>query len=149
MTIPSTTRRLISAYAGVESWKIDHIEAQLCRDIEDDLAWGVRLFDGLLEFEARIHSRAQGLPNEATLTCLGELSGLYAMWLGTSERYLELARKVKDWGYEIEGLDTFERAVAEARWIRESMSIEAEIRPYEELAGQLSPSNPDPVRYGD
>ncbi len=77
------------------------------------------------------------------------MPALYAMWLETSERCLTAARKLKDWGYEVVGLDAFEKAIAEARWIGESVAIEAEIRPYDELVDRLAPENPAPERYGD
>jgi len=149
MTITSTTRRLISAYADIEQWQIDHIEAQLCCDFEEHLAWGVRLFEGLLGLEARAQSRALERSDEEPTADLDDMPALYAMWLKTSERCLPVLQKLKDWGYAVEGLDAFEKAIAEARWIGESVAIEAEIRPYGELLGRLAPENPAPERYGD
>ena len=147
MTVESTTRRLISAYAD-EKWKSDHVEAQFCCEVEEHLAWAVRLFKGLFEFEARAQSQALGGSEEATIADLDGMTALYAMWLKATERCLPVARTFMDRGYAVEGLDAFEKAIAEASWIVESAAIEARLCPRDDLANQIELGNPDPERYG-
>lgn len=80
---------------------------------------------------------------------LDSVTSLYRMWLEASERCLIVAKGFTDKGYAISGLDAFEKAVVEARWVCQSAIIEGEIQPYHESLERLTPDNPDPARYGD
>ena len=148
MAPASLTRELISAYANNEGWKIDHVEAQLCRDFEDSLGWGCWLFERLLDLEAKMQARAFSGVDARTLSDLESMPKLYQQWLEASERCLDLAKEFTTQGYVVDGLETFEKAVDQARWICESEALEAEIRPYDEILKHLAPDNPDPSRYG-
>ena len=149
MATTSLTQDLVRAYANNESWKVDHIEAQLCCDFEEHLAWGVRLFEGLLTFEARMQDRVLRGGDPRLIDELESMPDLYNQWLNASERCLTVVKRFAEKGYAVDGLDTFEEAITQARWICESAAIEAEIRPYEEVLERLKPGNPDPSRYGD
>lgn len=142
-------RSLIVAYTGNERWKSDHIEAQLCFDVEESMAWGVRLFEGLKEFDARLESRALAKFDETVPRELDELASLYLMWLQGSEVGLSLAKDFASKGYSLAEFDAFEKAVLEARWICESAAIESQMQPYRESLDRLRPENPNPSRYGD
>jgi hypothetical protein len=144
-----TTRRLLTAYADKESWKRDHDEAQSCRDVEEKLAWGVHIFKGLLDLEARTQSRALKDPSPEAEQLLELMPLLYQFWAEVSEFYLERAREFLGKGFAVDGLDEFQEAVEEARCLVGNLALEDEIRPIEELLGRSRPDNPRPERYGE
>ena len=58
------TRSLLSASADREPWQPDHDEAQRCFDLQEALAWGIQIFRGLNEQEARFQIQAMGQLND-------------------------------------------------------------------------------------
>ncbi len=147
------TRRLLSAYTDKESWKNDHkndhIEAQSCLDVEEVLAWGVTLYRGLNDMEARAQTRASGRAGTEEALMLEVMPLLYKLWLDASEFFLDRARGFVRAGYSVAGLEAFEATVEEARCLSENLGLEDEIRPIEELMARVRPENPRPGRYGD
>jgi hypothetical protein len=150
MTASRTTRRLLSAYADLEPWKRDHDEAQSCLDVEENLAWGVNLYRGLLERESRKSLQiSRDFDQEEAASFFAEMTQFYQMWLNASEVYLDAARSFVGSGYVVDGLDAFEQTVEEARCLLGNLALESEIRPIEELIALAKPENPRPERYGD
>jgi hypothetical protein len=144
-----TTRRLLSAYADREPWKEGHDEARGCLDVEEKLAWGVPIFKGLLDLEARAQAHALKGPSPEAEQLLELMPLFYQLWAEASEFYLGRARAFSESGYEVEGLDEFQATVEEARCLLGNLGLEEEIRPMEALMGLARPENPRPDRYGD
>lgn len=144
-----TTRRLLSAYAENEPWKTEYNRSQGCFDVEEKLAWGVPIFKGLLDLEAR--AQAQGLRKSSPeVDQLLELMPLfYQLWSEVSETYLKQAREFVEQGHSVEGLDEFQETVEEARCLLENLKLEENMHPIEKLIEQAKPNNPDPDRYED
>jgi hypothetical protein len=142
-----TTRRLLTAYADREPWAIDHDEAGTCLVVEEKLAWGVPLFRGLLELEARTQDRARKAPDPDAEERLELMPLFYRLWLDASEFYLGRAEEFSEKGYAVAGLDDFRMTVEEARCLLGNLALEEEIRPIEELIGRSHPENPRPERY--
>ena len=149
MPSSNITKDLISAYANNDQWETDHFEAQKCYDLEERLSWGIRLFEGLLEFESRLQRRESGKSEAEAIETLIALPSLYQVWLSASESCLKFAEEFVSKGYQLADLEAFRKAVMEARWICESAAIEEEIQPYDKVLEQLAPDNPDWERYGD
>ena len=144
-----TTSRLLTAYADKESWQLDHGEAQTCLDVEEKLAWGVPIFRGLLDLEARAQAHAFKHPGSATDQLTDLMPLFYRLWADASEFYLRQARELVATGFAIEGLDEFAATVEEARCLVDNLNLEEQIRPIEELTHQAKPVNPRPERYRD
>jgi len=49
-------KKMLSAYTEIESWKLDRDIAMDHLDMEETIAWGNRLFQGLSESEAIWHA---------------------------------------------------------------------------------------------
>lgn len=147
MSAISTTRRLIEAYAS-EPWKEQHDQAMLCRDIEEAMAWGVRLYRGLMEEEAAIQARALARRGEESAPDLSEFEEVFRQWVATSEMVLRVVERLADKGLQVDGLDVFRRVAEEARCQLELWDLEPEILPIEEALSLVRPENPRPNRYG-
>ena len=144
-----TTRRLLSAYADKEPWKQAHDKTQMCLDVEEKLAWGVHLFRGLVDLEARQQAHAMQRPDADAVQFLEVMPLLYQVWLDASEFFLDAARGFANCGYVVDGLEPFEATVEEARCLLENLALEDEIRVAEELISIARPENPRPDRYGE
>ena len=144
-----TTSRLLTVYADKEAWRSDHDEVQSCLDVEEKLAWGVLIFRGLLEIEARTQTNALKNPSLGAEQLFDLMPLFYQLWTESSEFYLEKARELVARGYAVDGLDVFQETVEEARCLLGNMTLEERIRPIDELIGQARPDNPRPERYGD
>lgn len=147
MATISMTHRYASDYAESEPWKIDHDMAMRCRDIEEAMVWGGRLFRAASEDEARFQDRVfrgELSPDDPTL---GQIEEVYRILASAFEMVLESAERIASHGFAVEGLDDFRLVVEEARCMVGSFDIEAEIRPVEELL-PLCQGNPNPERYG-
>lgn len=149
MPATRTTRRLISAYADTESWRTDHAEAQSCLDVEEKLSWGVHLFRGLLDLEARTQALVLKGPTPDAGELLELMPLFYQLWTEASEFYLDRARSLLATGYAVEGLDEFQETLEEARCLLGNLGLEDQLRPIEELIADAKPENPRPERYRD
>lgn len=146
-----TTRKLISAYAESESGERDHRDAMHCRDVEEALAWGVCLFRGLADLEARLQADAirQAELAASEAGWVEDLKDVYQKWAETSERILEAAESLTARGYDVEGLEPFRASVEEGRCILGNWELESEIPPIEDLIRSARPTNPRPEQYTD
>jgi hypothetical protein len=144
-----TTQRMLSAYADHDGWNAGRIEAQASMDLEEKLAWGVHIYQGLLDLEERAQSHAIRQPGAQADQLIELIPLLYQLWATTSDAYLERARMIQAQGYAVEGIDRFEATVEEARTLISNLALEEEIRPIEELLARARPDNPRPARYGD
>ncbi len=149
MSAFSTKRRLISAYAESESWKNAHAQAMHCRDLEEDMAWGVKLFRGLVEAEARLQALNLKGRMAADDPVWPEIDECYRAWTAVSGKILAEAERLAAIGFAVEGSMTFRATLEEAWNLLGNMDLEGEIRPFEELAGMAKPENPRPERYAD
>lgn len=143
MSTVETTRGLLSAYADKESWNREHDQAQLCLEVEEKLAWGIWIFQGLLDFEARIQSHALKRPGPEMNRLLDVIPTFYQRWVEESAFYLEQARQLQAAGGDVEGVEAFEATLEEARCLIGNLKLEDEIRPIEELIG-LARGESDP-----
>jgi hypothetical protein len=144
-----TTRRFLTAYADRGQGRGDHDEAQACLDVEEKLAWGVPMFQGLLEVEARAQARARkGLTPELE-QLLEMMPVFYGLWAEASEFYLDRAREFVAKGHHVEGVDALQAAIEEARCLLGNLELEEQMRPIEELIAGARPENPSPERYSN
>jgi hypothetical protein len=143
-----TTRRLVSAYAESEPWKIEHDRAMQCRDIEDALIWGERLLRAVSEDEKRYQARAARGERAAGDLIQTQIEESYRILGSAFELVLESAEALNAHGFAVEGLDHFRLVVEEARCLLDSFDIEAEMRPTQELS-HLARGCPRPERYGE
>jgi hypothetical protein len=147
MSAIPTTRRLIEAYAESEPWKLHHDQAMACRDIEEAMRWGVRLFRGLSEQEAALQARAIASRGHGPDLDMSEYEELFRQLVEMSEMILRGAAKLSEEGFKVEGLDEFRRVAEEARCQVELWGFESELLPIEEARLRLRPENPRPERY--
>jgi hypothetical protein len=148
MSAIPTTRRLIRAFAEAEPWKVHHDRAMACRDIEEAMGWGVRLFQGLSEQEAILQARAIASRGDEPSPDMSEFEQVFRQWIEISEMILSVATRLSEEGYAVDGLDEFRRVAEEARCQVELWDFEPEILPIEEALLRVSPGNPRPERYG-
>ena len=152
MLAASLSNQFIKIYIEREFWLSNHIESEISGDVDEDLFWGIRLFQGLQDFDNRLgdlFARAQDPETMDTLDKVYEETMLqYKKWLQASERYLKVADFFVQRGYSLAALDSFNRTVAQARWIVETNEMEGEIQPLAAQVARLQLDNPDPARYG-
>lgn len=149
MSLATTTKRLISAYADAEQWKAPHREAMLCRDIEDDIAWGVRLFRGLCEHDAKLQAlviNGKVAPDDPALS---EIASLYDMWVRAARQRLKFVNTMEKEGFSVEGAEDFQATLEEAECFIENSGFGERLPAIEELIQHARPDNPRPERYGD
>jgi len=144
----SMTQKILSVYANKEQWETAHDEAQSCSDLEEKLAWGLKLFQTLQDQEVRLQSNAPQALSAEVQKVLEDMPRLYQLWLVASETYLGMAQDFQTKGYMVDEIKTFAETVEEVRWICESMALEEEILPFEQLRQLARPDNPRPDRYG-
>jgi hypothetical protein len=148
MSAISTTRRLISSYAECEPWKEHHDQAMLCWDVEEKMAWGINLLQGLSDLEARLQARVLGGREAWQKLDLAEIEQAYRSWVTGSESLLRQAEALAEQGFPLDGLAEFRGKVEEVRCQIELWDLEPEIRPIEEALPLTKPENPRPARYG-
>jgi hypothetical protein len=116
MPPPGIAERMISAYAETETWKDQHDKAVLCFEIEEFIAWGNRIFQGLSEDDAHWHGSVFFNQKVSFSKCLLEkLEQLYRDWLTASERIMSTIGDLEGWGFEIRGVEEFRRNCREVR----------------------------------
>lgn len=139
--------RILAAYALAEPWQEDHDDALRCFEAEEFLAVGNLAYDLLTYVETTWQDRvAAGLIpfNDEDDRQLG---ALYRIWVEASERKLDEIQTLTRKGYDLQGDETFLAHLEEARSLLEARSLEAEMRPIEEIL-PLVQGNPRPERYG-
>jgi hypothetical protein len=144
------SRRLVLAFAEAEPWKIDHQRAMLCRDIEDDMAWGIRLMSGLAEEEATFQALVlAGGPAGDIEAGMAGIDECRRVLVEVCEKILETAESLRRDRDAIDGIEEFRAAIEEARHRVEAAEFEQELPPLETMRPLLRPENPRPERYGD
>lgn len=143
------TQRLISAFTEAEPWKIDHDEAMRCSDLEDSMAWAVRLMNGLAEDEARLQSVAMGATAEDCEAVVAKFDKMRKELVDACREALPLVGSLMQQGYRVDGVDEFRRALEEAQNLLEAAEFERGLPPFEESRRLVRPNNPRPERYGD
>ena len=144
-----TTSRLLRAYAPEEVWKRDHERVRSCFDLEDTLAWGISLFRGLVEMDARHQERLIRRDSNLVDQNVENMTYMYQAWVMASDYYLGKAREFVALDDTVEYLEEFEATLEEARCMIGNFALEDAIPPIEELSAEARPGNPDPTRYGD
>jgi hypothetical protein len=137
--------RILSAYA--EPWTANHDAGLRCFEVEQVLAAGNLAFELVIAVDAawQDHVAAGDLPfTEEDDRRIGDL---YRQWVEVSERNQVAIAELIEGGCDLKGADEFLTHLEEARSILESRSLEAEMRPIEELL-PLARGNPRPERYG-
>ncbi len=145
----SMTRRLVEAYAADEPSKAEHDKAMACRDADDCVANGIRLFRRIAEVDARTQTVGRGASEQSIEECLVEIDSIYSIWLVASRRWLDGAELLMAEGYDVEGLDEFRATIEEAAILLGNADFEGEILPLDELMSSAKPDNPRPDRYRD
>jgi hypothetical protein len=135
-----TTRRLLSAYAEQEPGKGIQNETLSYLDVEERLAWGVHIFRGLLDLEARAQAHALRRPSAEVELLLEVMPVFYRLWAEVSEHDLERAKESVQRGDTVEGLEQFQETLEEARCLLGTLGLE-------DLLEQARPENPRPERY--
>ena len=120
-------------------------------DLEDTLCWGVRIFRGLTESEARyqlktIRDRSY---DASTDQYFDHMTRMYHSWLTASLISREMARQLVEEGFEVEGLEEFEQVLEEGQAVVGNLSLEGDLLSIEELSTRVQPNNPDVERYGE
>lgn len=141
-------RRLIEAYAASEPWKVDHQRAMACRDIEEAMAWGIRLLRGLSDEQATLQARAIAGRSEEIDRQLAEIEDLFRQLVVNLRMTLAGAEHLTQEGFPLDGLDEFRGLAEEAQCQVELWDFERELLPIEEARPRLKPENPRPERYG-
>ena len=144
-----TTRRLLTVYADKLPWTGNYDESKSCLDVEEKLAWGVHIFKGLLDLEARTQANALKKPTPEAEQLMESMPLFYKLWMEASEFYVERARAFQGPSYTVDGLDELQETIEEARCLLENMEVEEQIRPIEESIRESRPENPRPDRYKD
>jgi hypothetical protein len=119
-----------------------------CRDIEEAMGWGIRLFRGLSEQEAILQARTIAGRGDEPNPDMSEFEQVFRQWVEISEMILIAAATLSEEGFKPDGLDEFRRVAEEARCQVELWGFEPELLPIEEARLRLRPQNPRPERYG-
>ncbi len=114
MPLSRLTRRMISAYAEIEPWKVDHNRALACYDVGNDISCGLVLFQMLSEEDANWHTHVleSKIPYDEAQEA--ELLENYRSWLDASNRLLSKIGVLEGWGYEVRGAKEFREKCQEA-----------------------------------
>jgi len=113
-------KKMLSAYTEIESWKFDHDVAMDHLDMEETIAWGNRLFQGLSESEAIWHAHVLEGKIDFAQTEVDEIKANYRAWLVASEGLLHLVKKLEACGREVSGAADFRANCAKARALLKS-----------------------------
>ena len=140
----SMAKTLITAYGDREPWKEQHDRAMLCREVEDIIDWGIVLFHGLSDAEARYQSQVIHCGDAENRSDLDET---YRSLTGMFRRCLNVADKLTAEGFMVERLDEFRAIVHEAECLVESADFEVGLPAIEDMERIASPANPRPDRY--
>ena len=88
------TRQLVSAYANGDTREVGHDEAQVCLDIEENLAWGVRIFDGLKAVDARLQAHFLDHPDTDSAAADDAILECYRIFRDACRSHLDSARPI-------------------------------------------------------
>jgi len=149
MPMPTMSRRLISAYAVEEPWKKEHDEVKFCWIVEDSMAWGVRLFRGLCDEEARCQAHALRGQVDADHPFWAEIDESYRDWLGKVENVLSTADRLVGAGHTLKGLEEFRATIEEGRSVIGNAELAEELPSADEMIAGARPENPRPETYTD
>jgi hypothetical protein len=109
--------------ASAEAWKVDHVEAMACRDVERLLACGLELFSiGRRADDEWSRSVEAGSPFD-----VAKAEGIiefYRWWIGPCDHILRRIEESERKSYKVDRADEFRKAVCLTRGII-SMSAES------------------------
>jgi len=113
-------KKMLSAYTEIESWNSDHDLAMNYLDVEETIAWGNHLFQGLSENDANWHAHVFEGKIEFDQAKADDMTRNYGAWLKASERLLEFVKELEAFGHEFSGAVEFRANCAEARALLKS-----------------------------
>jgi hypothetical protein len=126
------TRELIGSYARLAPSQDQHDRVMACWDVEERMAWGVRLFRGVAEVEARLQSHAFRGVTSCVDRVWAEIGQVYRMWTVASLKLLREAERLAHEGFSVEGLAEFRAILEQARDQLGRGDLEPELRLAEE-----------------
>jgi hypothetical protein len=104
---------------GDAGWKREHRDAMACGVIEDAIAMGLSLFDGLVR---------RGLKEKITVFEGREVCELYKKWLDDSRSWLACAAVCLRKGYKVKGAsDLSEKAWIISSWLPEMRDLSKDL----------------------
>jgi len=113
-------KKMLSAYTEIEAWKLDHDIAMDHLDMEETIAWGNRLFQGLSESEAIWHAHVLEGKIDFVQTEVDEIKANYRAWLEASEGLLQLVKRLEACGHEVAGAVDLRASCAKSRALLKS-----------------------------
>lgn len=114
-----TARRLVESYATEADLMARRQKEMACRDCEDFLQLGLDAFKWISRFEEEIRSAAYNGKVEIDQNLVGELTALYADWLGPCESAEQRIETQRVAGFVPSNADEFRRLCEQVRGLLE------------------------------
>ena len=109
-----------------ERWQRDHADAMAVRDVEEWIRIGLGLFANIQSAEARAYSAKVEAADIERLD--SEFADEFTAWLKPPEMLLAAAVTWTQQGFQVEGVDEFREAIAQARPYAASLAADATTR---------------------
>ncbi len=103
--------------AYIENWQQAHYQAIACRDLEDELLRGVKLFDFLCAEEEKWRSDVLNHREQYSPTLEKFFLALFELWSRPCQSLLEAIARVQAGGFEVEHAAEFESRCREVKGI--------------------------------
>jgi hypothetical protein len=149
MPVIRATRELISTYSQCVPWKEQEDRVMACWDLEERMAWGIKLFRGVADFESRLQSHAFRGITSSVDRVWQEVEQVYCLWTGASEKLLRAAEKLAQEGFTVDGLSEFRATLEQARSRLGFPDLEPETRPITDTAPHNEQATAQAGHFGD
>jgi hypothetical protein len=115
---PEELGEYLNAYADrAEQWKVDHIEAKACYDLEATLVWGLSLFFAIDLIDNNRHYMVFRNSAEYDPAAEQAVENLYKDWLRPADQLLARIEEMERSGYVVKWSDPFRRACRETKGV--------------------------------
>jgi hypothetical protein len=110
---------LLGAFSDkAESWKVEHAEAMLCRDLEDALVLGIAVHFAISIVDTNWHDSVFSDKVEYDVSDEQAIAEYYREWLQDAEYFFGRLEKTEAAGYQVKLSEQFRRAYREVKGIQ-------------------------------
>jgi hypothetical protein len=127
LSILNVYRPQVEAYqhtVETESWKTDHQDAMVCRDIEQVLLVGIAIYDGLNRADEMLRIGAATGKAKYTKEIGAAFSALFDWWLSPCGRLELEIHKIQRKGFTVENAEPFLERCRRARSVKDDSGAE-------------------------
>ena len=113
--VESVRRHVKSYEERADAWKVDHDVATHCYEVEENIAYGIFVFERISRFDEDLHD---GFFKEAiafSAEAVNDVEQLYRQWSVVGENCIKAIEDLERRGYRVEGAEAFRQRIQEAK----------------------------------